>query len=320
VNRSHQNDRVTTRGLRGGGALALVATSLLWGTTGTAASFLPVEVGPVAIGASTMAVGGLLLFIASARRAVAVVVDRGARRWLAVGAVAVVVYPLAFYSAMDAAGVAIGNVIALGSGPVFAALLEWVVERRALSARWAVATAVAIAGVALVSMSHPPDAAARPESTAFGVCAGLVAGLAYAVYTYASGRVIARGHGAGGVLGAIFGLGAIGLVPVLLLVGEPLLRSAESIAIASYLAIGPMFLAYLLFGFGIARLRSSVVTTITLAEPVVATVLAVAIVGERLGASGWAGVALILLGVTIVSTARRAAIHSGNTGSSSRPK
>lgn len=309
---------MTTRRF-GGAAGALVVTSVLWGTTGTAASFLPESVSPLAIGASTMAVGGMLLFLSSARRAVAVILDARVRSWLVIGAVGVVVYPLAFYSAMDAAGVAIGNVVTLGSGPVFAALLEWLVDRRALSARWVVSTVVAVAGVALVSLARP-QAGANGDDAALGVVLGLVAGMAYAVYTYASGRVIngatgpgveagvgpgnRQGHSAGGVVGAMFGLGALALVPVLLVFGAPLLRSTESAAIAAYLAVGPMFAAYLLFGYGVARLRSSVVTTITLVEPVVATVLAVAIVGERLGGVGWIGVALILVGVSIVSTAR----------------
>ena len=42
--------------------LALVVASVLWGTTGTAASFLPDDVSPLAVGASTMAICGLLMF------------------------------------------------------------------------------------------------------------------------------------------------------------------------------------------------------------------------------------------------------------------
>ena len=43
------------------GVVALVLASLLWGTTGTTASFLPDDVSPLAIGASTMGIGGALL-------------------------------------------------------------------------------------------------------------------------------------------------------------------------------------------------------------------------------------------------------------------
>src|SRR5690606_40240544 len=106
---------------RGSAVLAIVIASLLWGTTGTAAAFLPDAVSPLATGAATMGVGGMLLLVTAPRLSVAVL--RGpARAWIAAGAIGVFVYPLAFYTGMDLAGVAIGNVVALGSGPVVTAL------------------------------------------------------------------------------------------------------------------------------------------------------------------------------------------------------
>ncbi len=284
------------------GIPALVLASVLWGTTGTAASLLPDSVSPQAIGASTFAVGGLLLFAFSARAAVAAWRDTRSRPWLALGAVGVVIYPLAFYAAMDEAGVAIGNVVALGSGPLFAALLEWLWERRGLSLRWAVCAGVAILGVVLLSTGR---AAGEGKNIPLGVALGLVAGFAYALYTYASTRALAVGHPGRGVMGGMFGLAAVVLGPVLIATGAPLLDRAESLAIAAYLAIAPMFLAYLLFGFGLRSIRSSVVTTVTLIEPVVAAVLAVLVVGERLAAGGWVGLGLILLGVAALVTARQ---------------
>lgn len=110
-------------------ALALILASILWGTTGTAASFLPADVSPLAIGSATMGVGGLLLFALSMRPSLSALRDPAARRWLSVGAAGVIVYPLAFYAVMDLAGVAIGNVVALGSGPVIAAFFECALER-----------------------------------------------------------------------------------------------------------------------------------------------------------------------------------------------
>jgi DME family drug/metabolite transporter len=290
----------------GSGAWALVLASLLWGTTGTAASFMPGDVSPLAIGASTMAVGGILLFVVSARPAMMAIRAGASRRWLLVGAVGVVVYPLAFYASMDLAGVAIGNVVSLGTGPLFAALLEWLFERHRLSTLWAACTAVAIAGVTLLALGgHGGTGAGAGDTVLVGVLLGIVAGLAYALYTYASSRAIRAGQAARGVMGGMFGLGALALVPVLLVFGAPLLQSGRSIGIAAYLALGPMFVAYLLFGIGMRTLRSSTATTITLLEPFVATLLAVVVVGERLDPIGWVGLGLILAAVTVLATARQ---------------
>lgn len=265
---------------------------------------MPSGVPALAIGASTMTLGGILLFLVSARLAIQAIKDAAARRWLLIGAIGVFVYPLAFYSAMDQAGVAIGNVVALGSGPVFAALFEWLWERHRLSVRWLIATVIAVAGVALLSTGGH-GGGAQGKSVLSGVLLGLLAGLAYALYTYASTRAIATGHSGRAVMGGMFGFGAVALLPVLLLTGAPILASAQSIGIAAYLAIGPMFVAYLLFGFGLHSIRSSVATTVTLIEPFVATLLAVIVVGERLAWSGWLGLALIIVGVTVLVTARQ---------------
>ena len=110
-------------------------------------------------------------------------------------------------------------------------------------------------------------------------------------------------------MGGMFGVGALVLLPILVTLGAPLLQSTQSIGIAAYLALGPMFVAYILFGIGMRTLRSSTATTITLLEPFVATLLAILIVGERLEAIGWLGLALILIAVTVLTTARQPRIN-----------
>jgi len=298
--------------------IGIVLAALLWGTTGTAASLLPASVSPLATGAATMCVGGLLLALTAPRQAAAVLRGGGASwRWTVPGALAVVAYPLAFYSSMSLAGVAVGNVVSLGTAPLFAALLERSLDpvgrRRRLDRRWAASAVAAVAGVALLAVSGhagPPDSAeASATSTTgstflAGVALGLLAGLAYATYTYTAGRLLDLGHTARGSMAAQFGVGAVVLVPVLLLTGAPIVATASSVGVHLYLALGPMFVAYLLFGAGLRTVSSSRATTVTLLEPVVATVLAVLVVGERLAPPGWLGLALVLAGVAAVVTAR----------------
>ncbi len=285
-------------------ALALVLSSILWGTTGTAASMLPADVSPLAVGSATMGVGGVLLFSISMRPAISALQDPTARRWLLVGAAGVVVYPLAFYGAMNLAGVAIGNVVALGSGPAFAAFFEWAWERRRPGRAWVACTTTAIVGIGLLALGGSARGD-RPEANIVsGVILGLVAGIAFALYTYASSRAITLGLPSRGVMGGMFGLGAIGLLPVLLVTGAPLLQGTLSLGVSAYLTLGPMLIAYLLFGIALGALRSSAATTIALIEPLIATVLAVVALGERLAVVGWVGLALVLVGVTALSTAR----------------
>lgn len=307
--------------------IGILLAAVLWGTTGTAATLLPDAVSPLATGAATMTVGGLLLALTAPRGTRAALRTPGALRWLLPGALAVAVYPLAFYSGMSLAGVAIGNVVALGTAPVFAALLELLLDpadrRQPLGGRWLLSAVGATAGVALLAVfGHHGEGPGTPDGTLPGVALGLLAGFAYAGYTYTAGRVIALGVPSRGAMAAQFGLGAVLLLPVLLLAGAPLLDAASGgadsplasalgaphpLAVIGYLALGPMLLAYVLFGRGLRTVSSSRATTATLLEPVVATLLAVVAVGERLAPLGWAGLALVLVGVVSVATERRAA-------------
>jgi DME family drug/metabolite transporter len=289
-------------GGRAAGLLALVLTSMLWGTTGTAATLAP-GVGPLAIGAAALGVGGLLQAavavpaLSAAREALA-----ARRRVVALGGLAVAVYPLAFYSSMHLAGVAIGSVISLASAPLASGLLERAVDGRRLGPWWFLSAALGILGSALLCASSP-GGAGEPGGTAAGVGLGLVAGACYALYSWATHRLMGSGVHRAASMGAVFGLGGLLLLPVLVLTGAPLLADARSLAVGAYVALVPMFLGYLLFGHGLARVPASTATTVTLTEPAIATLLAVVVVGERLGPLGWTGLGLIAAVLPVLALA-----------------
>ena len=110
------------------GVAGVLVAAVLWGTTGVSATFAP-EVGAVAIGAAAMGVGGLLQ-AAIATRAIArhAAALRQQWPWLLVGALAVAIYPLAFYGSMRMAGVTVGTVVSIGSAPLLSAVIEMVMD------------------------------------------------------------------------------------------------------------------------------------------------------------------------------------------------
>lgn len=288
------------------GTLAVLTAAILWGTTGTAASVAP-EVPPVAIGAFAMGAGGLLQAL------VALPALRASRRRLGdhaglvlLGAAAVAVYPLAFYTSMRLAGVAVGTVISIASAPVFSALLERAVDGRPLSRRWAVAAVLAIAGSTALCLSHADAGGSGATATLAGVALGLVAGATYALYSWAVQRLLVTGLPRSAAMGAVFGMGGLALVPVAIATGAPILAGPVPLAVACYMAAIPMFLGYVLFGIGLGRVRASTATILTLFEPAVAAVLAVVVVGERLSLAGWLGLLLIGAGIVVLAPVRRA--------------
>lgn len=287
------------------GILAVVAAAILWGTTGTAATFAP-NVSPIAIGAAAMGIGGILQALVANRTIVRSAPILRDNRWhLAVGAVSVAIYPLAFYASMHLAGVTIGTVISIGSAPLLAALVEYRLDASRLTKRWIVGAAVGLAGMALItvaeSLAHSNSGGTAP---ALGVALGLVAGLTYAVYSWSARKLMQAGVPSLGAMGATFGAGGMLLLPILFASGGPFLVSWNNALVGIYMTFVPMFIGYLCFGYGLFRVEASM-ATITLLEPVVAAVLAVIIVGERLPIMGWVGVALVMLCLGLITMPAR---------------
>lgn len=316
------------------GALSVVAASILWGTTGTAATFAP-AVSPLAIGAVAMGLGGLLQALYAARHiAVQWGSLRGRWRLVLPGALAVAVYPLTFYSSMRLSGVAVGTVVSIGSAPVAAALIERFADRKPLRRQWVLGALLGIGGATLLSLAgHPP---ATPGSTApgptapgpgpdswtstAGILLGLLAGTTYALYSWAAHRLTGHGVTPRAAMGTVFGLGALLLMPVLAATGGPLLESWRSVGVGAYMAAVPMFAGYLLFGWGLARVGASTATGISLLETVVAAALAVLVVGERLPALAWLGAAVVLASMFILAQQRQTGATPGRrAGISARP-
>jgi DME family drug/metabolite transporter len=246
---------------------------------------------------------------------------------------AVAAYPLAFYSSMHLAGVAVGTVVSIGSAPLASAVIEKLVDKRPFTARWVAGAVLGVFGAALLCMAdagHPIAAAAGAEwSTPAGIALGLLAGLTYAFYSWAAHRLINTGVPSPAVMGAVFGIGGLLLMPVLAFTGAPLLASWQNMAVGAYMALVPMFAGYVLFGWGLARVRASTATTLSLAETVVAAALAVLVVGERLPALGWAGAAMIAGSLFILTlpvprnratpAAASEGTHDGGPSSGRRP-
>ncbi len=302
------------------GTVCVLAAAVLWGTTGTAAALAP-GVGSLAVGAAAMGVGGLLQ-AAAAHRLMRAHRAGLAAQWrpLAAAAVAVAVYPLAFYTSMRLAGVAIGTVVSIGSAPMTAALIERVIDRQPLSRRWALGATAGVLGVLALALAHPGEEATGGSGAqpVLGIALGLLAGVTYALYSWGAARVMRRGLPSRPVMGAVFGAGGVLLLPVLLLTGAPIVASWSNLAAVAYLALVPMFLGYVLFGRGLAAVPASTATTLSLLEPAVAALIAVLVLHEHLPPLGWVGMGILLASlVPLTADSRRLGTDTASSPSTS---
>ncbi|TGY84456.1 DMT family transporter, partial [Cellulomonas shaoxiangyii] len=226
---------------------------------------------------------------------------------VALGAAGVLAYQPAFFLGTARNGVAVGTVIALGSAPVVTGLLAWAVRRERPSGTWGVATGLATVGVAVLGLGSPggdPGASAGGIDVV-GVLASLGAGAAYAVYTLAGSALIDGGWTSTTSMGVLFGTAGAVSVPVLLVAGAGALTTPAGLVQVAWLGLVTTTVAYVLFGYGLARLGAPTVATLTLAEPLTATVLGLTLLDERLAVTSVVGLGVLTAGLVVLAAGSR---------------
>jgi DME family drug/metabolite transporter len=299
---------------RGAAVVAVLLASLCFATTGTAQALADVDASPVAVGLARIALGGVLLGLAAlwlARTSsVGPATGEGSggsllRRLptsvvVAVGATGVLAYQPTFFEGTERNGVAAGTVVALGSAPVVTGVLDALLSRRAPTLRWCVATVLALLGVVCVAGLLDGGA-----STGAAVLWSVGAGGSYALYTLAAKELLGRGWSAARTMGVLFGVAGVVSLPVLAVLAGAWLLTPAGLVLVVWLGVVTTTVAYLLFGWGLARLPAPEVATLTLAEPLCATLLGVGLLDERLGLVAGVGLLVLAAGLALLATGAR---------------
>jgi Predicted permease, DMT superfamily len=283
------------------GIFAVILASLLWGTTGTAATFAP-TLSPLFIGSFAMGIGGILqcgLAIYNIKQNHSLLTAHS--RFLVVGALAVAIYPLAFYSSMRLSGVTIGTVVSIGSAPILSAIIEYINRDFQVTKQWVIGALLGIIGMTMLAFSENTTTTIEYNHVGLGILLGLVAGFTYALYSWSARQLMLKGIDSKAAMGATFGCGGLLLIPVMLITGTTFFAAWNNIAVGCYMALIPMFLGYLCYGYGLSKISASLATTISLLEPVIAAILAMIIVGESLSLIAWIGMLFIFICLIMVT-------------------
>ncbi len=278
------------------GVVGVLAAAALFSTSGTSKALLAPDAWAPSVAAVRLTVGaaGMVAFVVwRGLGADALALIRRPVVWLM--ALGVAGYQAFFFIGVELTGVATGTLVALGSAPFLAGILGWFVGEGAPGWLWAGATGVAILGLLLLTGTG--------DATLSGVLAALAAAGSYAIYTVFGARLSRDGHDPSTVLTAAFVLGALLLLP--LLSQAEWVLSGSGLLLASWLGLAATTVAYLLFGLGLPVLQPGHIATLTLLEPVGATLWGVLLLGERLTLLGWLGCALILVALIVVGVKDR---------------
>ena len=282
---------------RRGPTLVLLAATL-WGTTGTAQALGPEGISPETVALVRMVGGALLLVYAFVRHDTTPM--RTLVGWPLVFAMAALAasQPLLF-TGMVRTGVAVGTIVTIGSGPILAGLLAWVIRGERPDRRWAVATAAAMAGtILLVSGGESAGIDASGMAFAFG------AGFTWAVYLVAA-KALFEAHPPVFVAGVLFAGAAVVLAPVALVADMSWLATGSGILTALWLGVIATALSYVLFSRGLGATAVAAAATLTLAEPLTAAVLGMTVLDEPVRATTILGIALVAAGLVVLSWGSR---------------
>ncbi|MFI9240678.1 DMT family transporter [Streptomyces sp. NPDC053079] len=287
---------------------------MAWGTSGPVAAvvFDASGLGPLALSFWRTAGGFALLLAFWAVRVLRRGCPRGGRpaepMWRRVTRIAITgaglaVFQAAYFAAVDGTGIAVGTVVTLGAAPVMVALGGMVLMGERLGTGGRLAVSGALAGLAVLMLGGDGGGAVRPA----GVAMALLSAAGYAVITLYTRFLGHQGRGSNPFTTTLtsFGVGTVCLLPLAAAEGlwPQTHELGRTLGLLGYLVSVPTALAYALFFAGLAAVRGTTVTVITLLEPVTAAVIAVALLGERLTAATAVGTAVLLSAVGVLTCA-----------------
>jgi DME family drug/metabolite transporter len=279
------------------GISLVLCAAVLWGTTGTAQSFAPPGLSPYLVGALRLAMAALFfaLYLLLTRSPVRLGSPGLPWRWILLAGLCVAVYNLCFFAGVKASSVAVGTAVAIGSGPVWAGLLQFALSGRAPRAVWWWGTLLAVAGGSLMVVSG----AQGVRITGLGIALCLAAGLSYAAYALINKRLVAQAAPAL-VTAGVFTVAALIAWPLAWALSAPAALGAGGWMVVGYLGVVATGVSYLLFSSGLRYISGATGVTLALGEPLTAFLLAIVVVGERPGLMALGGLALVLAGLALV--------------------
>ena len=288
------------------GLLAVSGGALLWGTTGVAVRIIHDRSGLAAV-----PIGCFRLIIAAV--ALAAVFGRsGARRvratwrrhrWsLVLSGVGLGGYQALYFLGVQYVGVSVSTLVSLAVAPVALTIAGAVLGRRAPPPSSIATLVCAIGGLALISLASGSASTSAPHPLA-GVIASLGSGLGYAATTVLNRRLAADGEPLL-LTAATSGIGALALLPIAIPFGMGVPSDGIADGWLLYIGLVSTVVAYGLFYLGLRSTSSEVAGVLTLLEPLTATVLAAAALGETLTGAGWFGAALLLIAIAVLYVRR----------------
>ena len=224
---------------------------------------------------------------------------------LGLGILGVTANQLFFVLGMSRTTVAHSAII-IGTTPVCVLIVAAVLGMERITFTKMGGMALALTGVTILQMFRAPDAAARGGATPLGDFFIFIAALTFALFTVGGKRFSLR-HDAITVNTFAYVGGAVTLAPITVWQAQRISLTAISPAAwasLAYMALFPSVVCYLIYYYALRRISASRVSAFSYLQPLIATVMAVGILGERVTWPVIAGGSIIFAGVFLTEKSR----------------
>jgi DME family drug/metabolite transporter len=274
--------------------LLVIAAGICFGTTGTTQALGPEGISSLSIGSARLILGAFLLFLyIKLTKTISIPMPK-LNLWLA--AIGILTYQLTFFSAVKQTGVAIGTTTALGSVPALTGMLDYLIYKERPSRRWFGATIITTLGIIVLGTAN-----GVADFDLIGFLLAIIAGASFALLAVSSKRALIAGVDSTYAIYKIFLLAGLLSIPILFLSGFTWLATVDGATMIIWLALIPTALAYILYAKGLKGIKPSVASTLILAEPATATILAAVVLNEAISLQGWLGIAVVATGLAHLS-------------------
>lgn len=289
------------------GTILILFAAVLWGTTGTSQGLAPEGVSSSVIGTTRLLLGGLALI------AVHVIINgneiysnsktnednnsiKNIYCWI-MGIITVATYQITFFYGVKMSGVAIGTIVAIGSSPLWAGILGYIFLKEKPYRIWYISTIMSIFGLFLLIIN---PRSTNLDFSVMGTILTLLAGLSYAIYAL-SAKILLKIYRPDFVM-TIFFLGAgILLSPIIFFNDMKWIITTRGFIMVVHLGLFATALSYFFFSRGLKLIHISKASTLSLAEPLTASILGIMVLNENLTFNNFLGIIIIFVSLTMLS-------------------
>jgi len=272
----------------------VIAAGICFGTTGTTQALGPDGISSLSIGSARLLVGAFFLYLYIKIAKIPSAAIPKMAMWLS--ALGILSYQLTFFSAVKQTGVAIGTVTALGSVPALTGLLDYLIYKVKPTKRWFIATVITTTGIVALGTANGVS-----DFDLGGFVLAIIAGGSFGLLAVSSKRALSSGVDSTYLMFKVFSLAALLSIPVLLINATSWLGTSGGAVMIIWLGLIPTALAYILYAKGLKGIAPGVASTLILAEPATATILAAVVLNESINLQGWAGIATVAIGLAYLS-------------------